>query len=151
VLFHGPALQGIERVDGLGERSVAGWIATAPAPSEWLDQPNRSAWLTDPLAIDSAFQLIVLWCRERLGANSLPTAVGGYRQFRRSFPAEGVRVVAQVRESSKARVIADIEFSGADGDLVARINAYECVVDPSLNEAFRRNKLATELALSQAE
>ena len=72
-------------VDGLAERTIAGWVATSPAPSEWLEQPLRNAWLTDPLAIDSAFQLVVLWCRERLGANSLPTAIGGYRQFRRHF------------------------------------------------------------------
>jgi acyl transferase domain-containing protein/NADP-dependent 3-hydroxy acid dehydrogenase YdfG len=151
VLFHGPALQGIERVDGLGEWAVAGWVATAPEPSDWLDQPNRAAWLTDPLAIDCAFQLAVLWCRDRLGANSLPTAVGSYRQFRRSFPAEGVRVVAEIRQSSEARAIADIELSDAEGHLIARLGSYECVVDPSLNQAFRRNTIEADLTLARAE
>ena len=150
-MFHGPAMQGIERVDGLGERAIAGWVATSPAPSEWLEQPLRNAWLTDPLAIDSAFQLVVLWCRERLGANSLPTAIGGYRQFRRAFPAEGVRVVAEIRQASDARAVADIEFLDAQGELVARLGSYECVVDASLNQAFRRNQLATALAFSRAK
>ncbi len=151
ILFHGPAMQGIERIDGLAERAIAGWVATSPAPAEWIEQPLRTTWLTDPLAIDSAFQLVVLWCRERLGANSLPTAIGGYRQFRRAFPAEGVRIVAEIRQASDARAVADIEFLDAHGELVARFDSYECVVDASLNQAFRRNQLGRTLSLSRSE
>jgi len=145
LLFHGPALQGIDQVEGLGDRAVAGWSATAPEPAEWIDRPLRSAWLTDPLAIDCAFQLVVLWCRDRLGANSLPTAIGGYRQYRRSFPAEGVRIQAEIRHATDTRVVADIEFLDEHGDLVARLDSYECVVDASLNQAFRRNQFAHAL------
>ena len=151
ILFHGPAMQGIERIDGLGERAVAGWVGTSPAPAEWLGGPLRKLWLTDPLAIDSAFQLVVLWCRDRLGANSLPTAIGGYRQFRRSFPADGVRVVAEIRQTSDARAVADIDFLDAQNELVARLASYECVIDASLNQAFRRNQLKQAFSLSQAE
>src|SRR4029077_17843064 len=110
-----------------------GWATTAPDPAEWLDRPLRSAWLTDPLAIDCAFQLVVLWCREHLGANSLPTAIGGYRQYRRTFPAAGVRIQAEIRHASATRTIADIEFLDEAGELVAGIDSYECVVDASLN------------------
>src|SRR5262249_40208488 len=141
VLFHGPALQGIEQVEGWSEQSIAGWVATAPAPSEWIDRPMRSAWLTDPLAIDSAFQLVVLWCSEHLSANSLPVSIGGYRQFRRAFPAGGVRVLVEIKSATEARAIADIEFLDARGELIAHVDAYECVIDASLNQAFRRNQL----------
>ncbi len=110
VLFHGPAMQGIEQVEGCGDRAIAGWVATSPPPSEWVERPLRSRWLTDPLAIDCAFQLVVLWSREHLGANSLPTAVGRYRQFRPGFGDEGVRVLAEVRQASDARAVADIEI-----------------------------------------
>ena len=118
VLFHGTAMQGIERVEGLAEHTVAGWVSTAPSPSEWVERPLRSTWLTDPLAIDSAFQLVVLWCRDRRGANSLPTSVGRYRQFRREFPTEGVRVQAEIRHASDTRAVADIEFLDSYGELV---------------------------------
>ena len=60
VLFHGPLLQGIESVEGCGERGVAGWVSTSPSISDWVDRPLRSKWLLDPLAIDSAFQLVGL-------------------------------------------------------------------------------------------
>ncbi len=142
ILFHGPALQAIERVEGCSEHAIAGWVSTAPAPSAWTLRPLRQNWLTDPLAIDAAFQLLVLWTRQRLGSSSLPTAVGSYRQFRRAFPSEGVRVRAVVREVGDRRATADIDFADAQGNLVARIEAYECVIDASLNQAFRRNRLS---------
>jgi acyl transferase domain-containing protein/NAD(P)-dependent dehydrogenase (short-subunit alcohol dehydrogenase family) len=142
ILFHGPALQAIGRVEGCSEQAIAGWVSTAPAPSAWALRPLRQSWLTDPLAIDAAFQLLVLWTRQRLGASSLPTAVGSYRQFRRAFPSEGVRVRAAVRELGDHRASADIDFADAEGKLVARIEAYECVIDASLNQAFRRNRLS---------
>ena len=38
VLFHGPLMQGIESVEGCGERGIAGWISTAPGNLR-LDRP----------------------------------------------------------------------------------------------------------------
>jgi len=151
VLFHGPAMQGIERVEGLALRTVSGWVSAAPSPSEWVERPLRSSWLTDPLAVDCAFQLVVLWCRDQLGANSLPTAVGSYRQFRQKFPTDGVHVHAEIKQASDARAVADIEFLDATGELVARLDSYECVVDASLNQAFLRNHLAPLLTLSRVD
>jgi polyketide synthase-like dehydratase family protein len=141
VLFHGPTMQAIQRVEGCDDRSIAAWVSTSPPPASWMDRPLRQNWLTDPLAIDAAFQVLVLWTQERLGASSLPTAVGLYRQFRRSFPAEGVRLQAAVRHYTNHRALADIEFLDAEGEPVARIESYECVIDSSLNQAFRRNRL----------
>ncbi len=109
------------------------------APRTWLARPLRQQWLTDPLAIDSAFQLMIVWSVDRLGAGSLPTFVGRYRQFRRSFPKGGVRVEIRVTESSPHKARADVDFLDAAGVLVARISNYECVIDASLQSAFRRN------------
>jgi NAD(P)-dependent dehydrogenase (short-subunit alcohol dehydrogenase family) len=141
VLFHGPDLQGIEHIEGFSAREVAAWVSTAPSPAEWIDRPLRNTWLTDPLAIDSAFQLVVLWCNQRLGANSMPAAFERYRQFRPQFPPGGARVVARIRNASQTCARADIEFLDAGGEVVARLDSYECVVNASLNRAFRRNEL----------
>jgi hypothetical protein len=108
----------------------------------------RSRWLTDPLAVDCAFQLVVLWTRDQLGANSLPTAVGRYRQFRPDFGPAGVRVVVEIRQASEARAVADIEFLDERGELVARLESYECVVDASLTQAFRRNQLTAPIPVT---
>ena len=139
VLFHGPALHGIQGVDGCGDAGISAEVAAAPAPSAWIAKPLRNQWLTDPLALDSAFQLMIVWSVDRLGAGSLPTFIGQYRQFRRAFPKDGTRVEIQVIESSPHKARASVDFRDAAGVLVARIDNYECVIDASLQSAFRRN------------
>ena len=139
ILFHGPGLHGIGQVLGCGDGGIVADVGAAPSPSAWISKPLRSQWLTDPLALDSAFQLMIVWSVEQLGAGSLPTFVGGYRQFRRSFPKEGVRVEIEVVESSPHRARANVDFLDASGESVARIENYECVIDASLQSAFRRN------------
>ena len=141
ILFHGPDLHGIERIDGFGPNGFAAQIKTGAAPSTWIERPLRQGWLSDPLAIDSAFQLMVLWSFEQTGAPSLPTKLGTYRQFQRTFPTGRVKVVAKVHRPAPHRETADIEFVDANGAIVARIEGYECVSDASLNQAFRRNKI----------
>jgi NAD(P)-dependent dehydrogenase (short-subunit alcohol dehydrogenase family) len=141
VLFHGPDLHGLERVEACTPELASALSSTAPAPSAWLDRPLRQAWLTDPLVIDSAFQLLVLWSAEHAGTPALPTAVGRYRQFCRSFPGPRVQVTARVRRPGPLRAVAEIEFLDAAGAVLARIEGYECVGNPSLVQAFRRNRL----------
>jgi acyl transferase domain-containing protein/acyl carrier protein len=140
LLFHGPALQGIECIDGCGEPGVAGFVRAAPSPAEWVRQPLRNRWLGDPLVLDGAFQLMVLWSLECRGVASLPCFVRRYRQWRRAFPAAGTRVAAKVVRAGEHNALADLDFLD-DGRLVARVEGYECVLDPNLRRAFDRNQL----------
>ncbi|WP_223913392.1 type I polyketide synthase [Geobacter sp. AOG1] len=144
-LFHGPDLHGIEQVDGCSAKGIAASVKIAPPPSSWMKHPLRSAWLTDPLVIDSAFQLMILWSFERFGAGSLPCYAGRYRQFQEAFPEEGVQVVIRVTAEREHGATADMEFLDRhSGKLVARLEGYECVIDPSLERAFQRNQLSQE-------
>jgi hypothetical protein len=34
-----------------------------------------------------------------------------------------------------------MDYLDADGGLIAQLQDYECVMDPGLNQAFRRNQL----------
>ncbi len=142
VLFHGPDLHGLERIDACSPEGIRAWAKVAPAPSAWIERPLRRSWLTDPLVLDSAFQLMVLWCHEHTSGASLPTAVGRYRQYRAEFPGPRVQVLARVSRPSELRALADFELLDAEGALVAGIEGYECVIDPSLHAKFRRNRLA---------
>ncbi len=141
ILFHGPDLHGIERIEALGPDGAVIVARTAPSPSQWIEQPLRQDWLTDPLAIDCAFQLMVFWCAVQTEGPSLPTRVGHYRQFRRNWPSQKVRIVARIARPAPHRATADLLFLDADGQAVARIDDYECVIDASLSQAFRRNRL----------
>jgi hypothetical protein len=145
LLFHGPDLQGLERLEGCDEGGIAGVVRAAPPPAEWLRQPLRQRWLADPLVLDGAFQLMILWALERRGAAGLPCHVRRYRQWRRNFPAGGARLAAAVTRATDLHALADLDFLDEDGRLVARMEGYECVIDPNLGRAFRRNQLAPAL------
>jgi hypothetical protein len=141
-LFHGPELRGIEAVAGCGPTGIVVTVNTAPAPAAWARQPLRNSWIADPLVLDCAFQAMILWTRANRGAGSLPAFLDSYRQYRRSFPAGEVRVVCRVTKADGAIAHAAIDFLDAAGQPIAHIDDYECVLDPSLDAAFRHNRLA---------
>ena len=141
-LFHGPDFHGIQSVEGCSPQGIAVAVKAAPSPSEWLTKPLRNHWLSDPLMVDCAFQMLILWSFENHQAGSLPTFVRNYRQFKAKFPKEGGRIVAQVLENEQNRALSSIEFLSPDGTPIARMEDYECTIDPSLNQAFRENRLA---------
>jgi acyl transferase domain-containing protein/NAD(P)-dependent dehydrogenase (short-subunit alcohol dehydrogenase family) len=142
-LFHGPDLQGIEQVGGCSAKGITALVKAAPQPSTWVRQPLRNIWLTDPLVMDSAFQLMILWSFERFGSGSLPSFAGRYRQFQDTFPREGAQIVIRVTAEREHGASADMEFLDRNsGKLIARLEDYECVIDASLQQAFRRNQLS---------
>jgi NAD(P)-dependent dehydrogenase (short-subunit alcohol dehydrogenase family) len=141
-LFHGPDFQGIETVAGCDARGIDAAIRRAPAPGDWVTNPGRTAWVTGPLAVDCAFQLVILWCLEHQGAASLPTFAARYRQYRRDFPDTGVRVAIRVTRASGHQATADVEMTDAGGSVVARLEGYECVIEPALRGAFERNQIS---------
>ncbi len=142
-LFHGSDLQGIEQVGGCSPKGITALAKAAPKPEVWIKQPLRNIWLTDPLVVDCAFQLMILWSFERSGSGSLPSFAGRYRQFQENFPREGAQIVIRVTEERNHGASADIEFlDRTSGKLIARLENYECVIDPSLQKAFRCNQLA---------
>jgi acyl transferase domain-containing protein len=143
LLFHGPDLRGLVGVDGLSEEGASATAYGAPPPAAWIQKPLRSTWLADPLALDAAFQLMTLWSHEHRGAFSLPTFVGHYRQFRHSFPRE-LRLIAQIKQQHAHRAVSNVWFVDADGLTIAVMQNYECVMDPSLGQAFRENRLRAE-------
>ena len=141
-LFHGPDFHGLREVIGWAKDGIASLVRPAPLPSEWIRQPLRNSWLADPLALDSSFQLMILWSFERYKSGSLPVFAGRYRQYRDKFPQTGAEIRIRVTSQSQSKASAEIDFVDPDsGALIARIEDYECVIDASLNASFQRNKL----------
>jgi hypothetical protein len=122
-------------------------VRSAPPPSAWNSNPVRATWLADPLALDAAFQLLSAWSFYTHQAVSLPCFAGSYRQYRRAFPADGVSVSIRIRGDAGSTVRADVEFTDTDGRLVAKLTDAEHVIDASLNEAFRRGRLAGQATI----
>jgi hypothetical protein len=85
---------------------------------------------------------MILWSFERFGCASLPTFAARYRQFQDSFPPAGVEILVKLTSEQTHGACADIEFlDRSSGRLIARLEHYECIIDPSLQRAFRRNRL----------
>ena len=118
-----------------------GTATPAPPPADWLQYPPRSGWVADPLVLDASFQMMILWSQARHGAGSIPSFAGRYRQFRRSFPQTPVQVVIRVTRDNGTFARADIDYLDADGQVIAQMQDYECVMQETLNQAFRRNQL----------
>ena len=121
---------------------MIGTAYPAPAPAEWFAGPLRAAWVADPLVLDASFQMMILWTQAEHNAGSLPSFIGRYRQFRKHYPADPVTVVARVTRDDARFARADIDFLAANGQIVAQMQDYECVMEPSLNASFRKNQLA---------
>ena len=141
VLFHGVALHGIEKVEVCAERGVAALLKAASAPIKWMRNPLRGSWIADPLALDSAFQMMILWSAAHRGGPSLPSALGSYRQFVSAFPKGGCRAVIGVALGISAIAVASIQFLDRQGNLLASAEGCEFVVDAGLTDAFSQNQL----------
>jgi acyl transferase domain-containing protein/NAD(P)-dependent dehydrogenase (short-subunit alcohol dehydrogenase family) len=143
-LFHGPSLQGLFRVNGCSSRAISGVALPGGRPSEWMQEPQRSSWLTEPLVLDVAFQLMILWSTEQSGVGCLPVGVKKYRQYRKSYPKTSTIVNAAMHKSKIVQSVnSDIEFVDVAGQLIARMDNYEGIRDRSLVDAFSKRTLVS--------
>ena len=140
VLFHGPDMQFLLSVPACGPQGIVAETRTAPAPSAWMRAPVRDRWLSDPAALDAAFQAMILWTAQEMGAPSLPSFAARYRQYA-EFPERGVRIVAKTHRHGDGLASADMEFLDERGALVARLDGFECAASAALSTAFRRNSV----------
>lgn len=137
ILFHGSALRGIKEITDCSSWGISAKISSAPAPEVWVKEPLRSAWLSDPLALDCAFQLATLWCYEETGTVSLPSYCRHYRQYYTAFPSDGVTAVLQVTGVTHHKMTGDFTLIDAESRVVAELKGYEAIMDASLYRAFK--------------
>ena len=141
VLFHGPDMRFLLSAPHCGPEGIVVESKTALPPASWVRQPVRDRWLSDPAALDAAFQAMILWTDQHMGAPSLPSFAAKYRQYAERFPERGVRIVAKAVKRADGLAGADFEFVDERGALVARMDGFECAADASLAAAFRRNEV----------
>jgi len=137
ILFHGQALRGIKEITDCSAWGISAEISSAPAPDVWVKEPLRSSWISDPLALDCAFQLATLWCYEETGTVSLPSYCRQYRQYCTTFPTDGVTAVLQVTDHTDHKMTGDFILLDADSRIVAELKGYEAIMDASLYKAFK--------------
>lgn len=121
--FHGKLLQGITRIDGVGEGFIHGRVKTS-GPSSWIIPHalgGQGRWAIDPLAFDSAMQLAayVAWVRyQRAGT---PVGFARFVQLQ-PWPAPGSEVIAEARFAAgdSDRLESDLVFRDIhSGEVIA--------------------------------
>ena len=137
ILFHGKQLHGIDEIQGLTDKGMVARIKSAPRPGQWMAEPLRTDWLADPLALDTAFQMAIVWCYEQKGMVSLPSYTASYRQYTQRFPESGLIAVLEIRETSSRKMTGDITFIGPDHTVVAQLLGHETVMDSALHQSFK--------------
>jgi len=142
ILFHGFDLRGIREIIGYSPCGMVARVAAAPAPAKWMKEPLRSRWIGDPLVLDSAFQMAIIWCFEERSIVSLPSYSAKYRQYRNSFPTDGVTAVLEIKDVSDHKMKGDFTFLDSEDVVVARLTGYEAVMDASLSKAFKQRNAA---------
>ena len=140
-LFHGEFLQALTKINGWSSDGIVADSKTSKALKYWFEKPMFTKWESDPLMIDSAFQLMILWTIEALGAPSLPNYVKSYRQFVKSFDGKQVKISAKASKKSTSSAIAQIQFITNDGKVAAQIDGYECTLNAALVNAFNKKVL----------
>ncbi|HHO52070.1 MAG TPA: SDR family NAD(P)-dependent oxidoreductase [Deltaproteobacteria bacterium] len=132
-LFHGPALQGIDQIVGMSDHGAVAWLKTSTPAT--LGIAGRR-WSTDPLTLDSALQLMLLWVREKHGAAALPTQLGQYSQLR---PLAG-RVACHLEIKPGAtgqHGRFGLTLVDESGEILAELSGGEYAAGTSLIPAFR--------------
>ena len=141
ILFHGDQLRAIRAIDSYCEHGMTARLTNAPKPEAWMQDPIREHWTADPMVLDGAFQMAIVWCHEQQGRVCLPSYARSYRQYRPDFPDSGVKAVMKVTSSTHRKMTADFTFLDDSDQIVAILNGYEATVDDALIHAFQKNGL----------
>lgn len=134
VLFHGPSFQCISAIEGWSDAGIVVQAAmTFSFDVMWL---RSELAYTNALGIDAALQAIILWTWAARGELSLPMAIGRYEQYRRPSNDESIVVKVSIRENRGALIRADATLSNEHGELLAKLENCEFVVNANLAKAF---------------
>ncbi|MFA7146104.1 MAG: SDR family NAD(P)-dependent oxidoreductase, partial [Candidatus Riflebacteria bacterium] len=140
-LFHGEFFKSLTEILGWSDKGIKALSKTSPAPSEWFARPIRTSFCSEPMSIDAAYQLMILWTTKVCGAPSLPGYAKKYRKFINNYSDERVIISARARRKGSMMAEADIDFITESGKVAARIEGYECTLNENLKHAFKLRKV----------
>jgi acyl transferase domain-containing protein/NAD(P)H-dependent flavin oxidoreductase YrpB (nitropropane dioxygenase family) len=134
-LFHGPLFQRIEAIEGVGEHGALANLRASEPDACLHGVAPGTRWLLDPVLIDCALQMQVLWCRMHWGLTLLPARIAGYRRFAPPPDPSAPSVRHELRVLPSSRVpmcVVDHRLIGPSG-LLATLTGVTGVGSKALN------------------
>ena len=138
LLFHGPIFQGIVEVEGMDERGAVSLLRPS-SPQQCVAGAGEAPWLLDPVLLDSALQLQVVWARLHWDVTLLPAEIHAHLRALPATeavigPGELVRHELRLRPDSERPLCrADHRFYLPDGRLLATLEDVVGVGSAALN------------------
>ncbi len=143
ILFHGPALQCIEKINGVSAKGIDVIARCGQGPDTWYTAPHAKQWSLDPLMLDAAFQAAILWTYENKGAVCLPNAweslriYSSYPMFAAAGGDKKVRIMFTVNHNGRHRIQGYFTFLDSQDTVIASIMGFEALTDKNLLEKFK--------------
>ncbi len=134
LLFHGPLFHGISAIAGLDERGASSLLRASRA-GDCVAGIDGMGWLLDPVLLDSALQVQVLWARLQWDVTLLPAEISAYQRSAAPPPAgELVRHELRLRPAAEPPLCrCDHWFYSSDGRLLATLTDVVGVGSQALN------------------
>jgi malonyl CoA-acyl carrier protein transacylase len=126
-MFHGPRWQGVSSVDRWGEDGSVATLEVLPW-DDFFAPPRPGGFLTDPVVLDAAGQIVGFWTMEHLEEGFLVfpyrfEALHLYRQ--QQDVGRKVTCLARTRLEGSQRVFSDFDLVGEDGKPWMRLEGWE--------------------------
>jgi hypothetical protein len=131
-LFHGPLMAGIREIKGIGTNGIAGDLVSS-VPERCLGRNAQGTWVIDPVVLDSALQLIIVWTRMHWDMTPLPSRMHSYKRF---AALSGQRINCQmlIKPDPTGHIVhCYVAFYGDTGQLLGLVEDAEGVCSKALN------------------
>ncbi|MCJ8304989.1 KR domain-containing protein, partial [Shewanella sp.] len=137
-LFHGPRLQGIEKVLQFND---SGLLASCRLPHVSDEDCGHFVATThlggsQPFGEDLLLQAMLVWARLKYGAASLPSAIGEFISNKPMAFGECGFIELEVVKTSSRSLQANVALYHENGELSAMMKGAKVTVSKSLNDAF---------------
>ena len=126
-MFHGPYWQGVASVDRWGKDGSIATLEVLPTDG-FLRSIKTPRFVTDPIVLDAAGQVVGFWTLEHLERNFLvfPYRVKALHIYHPQPPVhQKVRCQARIKLVGSKHVSSDIDMINEDGKLWMRLEAWE--------------------------
>ncbi len=131
-LFHGPVFQTIQEIQGVTEDVIVG-VLKPSLPQACLTCATPCRWLVDPVVVDGAFQLTLLFARLQTGMTPLPARFGTLRLYS-DLNGSDVHCVIRARFSAGGQHLeTHTTFLSPSGKVFGVLEGAEFTASPALN------------------
>jgi phosphopantetheine--protein transferase-like protein len=125
-MFHGPAFQAVRNINLSGKNGVTAAMEAGPRTG-FFSGIEAPEFLTEPVILDAAGQVVAFWAQEELDANGdiFPYSLGSLTCFS-APPAPGTKLECRVlvKHVDAREIHSDIEILNAEGELVYRLEGW---------------------------